>query len=412
MRQSFSKCTRGNVAVAMALSLPVAVGAVSIAIDMSQASSMRAQLQQLADTAAVGGARELRLGNATEKSVLAVAQNYVTGAIAETIEFGGHVSEKKDALTVNLASVARSGLAAALGLTPMRVAVSATAKVVGGAPICALALDTIGIGSFFLEKNARMVGNECAIYSNAKHYAGLWAQDSAHLKASFICTAGGRSGGAGNFSPEPNLDCPAIPDPLEKRPAPQVGSCDPTRTGLRISGGNEVLYPGTYCGGLTISSGSSVTFSPGVYVIRNGPLVVNTGASITGLNTGFYFTGSNASFTFAKDTQVNLVAPKDGVMSGILFFQDRATPLLLAPPFRIASDNANVLLGTIYLPRSRLIIDGDKPVAQDSAYTILVTRYLTLSAGPIMQLNSNYSASDVPVPDGLGPLSNKVTLQK
>ncbi len=95
MRQSFSKCTRGNVAVAMALSLPVAVGAVSIAIDMSQASSMRAQLQQLADTAAVGGARELRLGNATEKSVLAVAQNYVTGAIAETIEFGGHVSEKK-----------------------------------------------------------------------------------------------------------------------------------------------------------------------------------------------------------------------------------------------------------------------------------------------------------------------------
>ncbi len=40
--------------------------------------------------------------------------------------------------------------------------------------------------------------------------------------------------------------------------------------------------------------------------------------------------------------------------------------------YRIISNNARTMLGTIYLPSGRVVIDADKPVADQSAYTVLV----------------------------------------
>jgi hypothetical protein len=69
---------------------------------------------------------------------------------------------------------------------------------------------------------------------------------------------------------------------------------------------------------------------------------------------------------------------------------------------KILSDNARLLLGTIYMPQGRLIIDATKPIADKSAYTVMVVRRIDLHDGPNLVLNSDYSASDVPVPQGVG----------
>jgi hypothetical protein len=74
------------------------------------------------------------------------------------------------------------------------------------------------------------------------------------------------------------------------------------------------------------------------------------------------------------------------------------------------SDDARTLLGTIYLPRGRLHVGANKPVADKSAYTIVVANRFSLSEGPTMVLNTNYGATDIPVPEGVGPLSNKAIL--
>jgi len=76
----------------------------------------------------------------------------------------------------------------------------------------------------------------------------------------------------------------------------------------------------------------------------------------------------------------------------------------------ILSDNAHSLLGTIYMPKARLIIDADRPIADKSAYTVLVVEQLSLYSGPDLILNSDYTATDVPVPMGLGPYGAKVSL--
>jgi hypothetical protein len=76
----------------------------------------------------------------------------------------------------------------------------------------------------------------------------------------------------------------------------------------------------------------------------------------------------------------------------------------------ILSDDARTLLGTIYMPQGRLIVDATKPVADRSAYTVMVVQQFDLYDGPNLILNTDYSASDVPVPQSVGPYGGKVSL--
>jgi hypothetical protein len=69
-----------------------------------------------------------------------------------------------------------------------------------------------------------------------------------------------------------------------------------------------------------------------------------------------------------------------------------------------------MLLGTIYLPQGMLYVGANSPVADLSAYTIVVAGQFSLSAGPTMVLNSNYGATTVPVPPRLGPKSGHTVL--
>ena len=56
------------------------------------------------------------------------------------------------------------------------------------------------------------------------------------------------------------------------------------------------------------------------------------------------------------------------------------------------------------------LIDATKPIADKSAYTVLVVKQLHLYSGPNLILNTDYSASNVPVPMGVGPFGAKIFL--
>jgi len=226
-----------------------------------------------------------------------------------------------------------------------------------------------------------------------------------------------------NYTPAPQTDCPVIPDPLAARQPPSIGAC--SYTNRVVDGGMVTLPPGVYCGGLRITNGAKVTFSPGIFVIKDGPLLVDKDSEVKGINVAFFMSGAGANLVFEEHTTINLTAPKDGPLTGILIFDD---PSGAAAPIDnknyksyakqgksprehlILSNNARTLLGTVYMPQGRLIIDADKPIADRSAYTVLVVQQLDLYSGPNLILNTDYSASDIPVPQGLGPFGGKVLL--
>ena len=71
--------------------------------------------------------------------------------------------------------------------------------------------------------------------------------------------------------------------------------------------------------------------------------------------------------------------------------------------FEQAANAAHNLLGTIYLPKGVLKIDVKGQVADLSAYTVIVTQRLEVK-GANLVVNADYGGTDVPVPEGVGPL--------
>jgi hypothetical protein len=175
---------------------------------------------------------------------------------------------------------------------------------------------------------------------------------------------------------------------------------------LAYGGANPVtLEPGTFCGGLTLSGTVAATSLPGVYIIKDGSLILEDSASLQGTGVGFYLAGDMAALEFGSATSVSLEAPVDGDMAGLLFFEDRSNKPVI---HKISSADAKDLLGTIYLPKSTLEVAAVANVGEESAYTALIVNKLRVFEGPNVVLNSDYDATDVPVPPGL--LGGKVVL--
>jgi Flp pilus assembly protein TadG len=434
----------GGVFATFALLSPILAGATGAAVDYGMFQRDRTRLQALVDAAAVASAREMQMAKADKGKISAVAENYV-----KVGEPDASVSTSVDletfAVTVNAEHKYTAMMGALFWGSDPTVRASATAKLNGMMPLCLLALDQKAGGAVHLEQAAMMTAPNCMVYSNSKHASGVQAKDDAVVKAGLICSAGGKGrANSAKFTPEPILDCPQMDDPLRSRPTPGDTTC--RYNSMVVSGGSQTLQPGVYCGGLKITDGADVTFAKGTFVIKDGPFVVNKGGSIRGTEVGFFLTGKKANLVFEAASTINIGAPKDGPMAGLLIYDDPSgaeAPAIPAYPLpipivgqvvgavggllggvlggvlnletsprehKILSDEARTLLGTIYMPQGRLIIDASKPIADKSAYTVLVVRQIDLHAGPNLYLNSDYSASDVPVPKGVGPYGSNVML--
>ena len=164
-----------------------------------------------------------------------------------------------------------------------------------------------------------------------------------------------------------------------------------------------------------------VTAEPGIYVISGGPLEVKGSAAPSAMTSAFYFADDDATFDFKNKAVVELSGPTKGPMAGILFYESRTAKA--GRQFKISSDSVRKLIGTIYLPRgifeaSSKLEDilphpGDplKIIGEASTYTIIVASKIELD-GVNLVINADYAASDVPVPEGLGPKSTSVRLSK
>lgn len=416
---------RGNIALTTALVLPLILAFAGVGVDFQRYSAAHSRLQEFADTLALRGAKELTLAGVDPAYVRSMVESTARNGLAEDFRVGAFsmivtVDTQQSTVLVKLTQPAPKALLLAhISTFSDSLAVEATAATRGGGNICIIALKENG-DAVNAQDRAEIDATQCAIMSNSVDRASITAKEKSSLNASLLCSAGGYEGSDKNFAPAaPLTDCPAYPDPLEGRTPPPVGGCDHLdfEVGLKNAApglGEDPLIqttidPGVYCGGLKIAELAEVHFSPGVYVIKDGPLLVGKHSVLFGEYVGFYLTGADAIFTFEKDAAIDLAAPKDGPLAGVLFFEDRSSPL--DRNFSIFSENAHRLLGTFYLPRGNLIIDTQKPVADASAYTALVVRRLEMKGAPTLVINSNYHLTDIPVPSGVGPVGAEVYLR-
>jgi Flp pilus assembly protein TadG len=432
----------GNVALMFALLSPVLIGAVGLGVDFQQRLAQRASLQDAADTLALRGARELLLESSNPQSIesliLALADKQFAAKLGE---FDVTPSVDGGAMTAAVAlsqPSRRNFFLAKLAPTEDPIVVSATAQAKGVTNVCVIALDEQSRGAVKASASATLDAPKCSILSNSSDADGVEVSGLAKITAKLICSAGGAKGGSLNFAPPPLTDCPTYADPLYERAAPDVGACDYVNfeAGKAPRGNQSIitatltaavgslngathgtltgytrydLQPGVYCGGIKLNSNADAHLAPGIYVIKDGPLTVDFGARLFGENVGFYFDGAASIFEFKPASIIFLTAPKTGLMAGLLLFESRSAPA--GRIHKIESSNARELLGTIYLPQGRLLVNSIMPVADQSAYTAIVARNFEMAGSPKLVLNADYAATDVPVPAGVGPSGGQTYLR-
>jgi Flp pilus assembly protein TadG len=399
----FARCQSGNFALAFAILAPLMMGLAGGLVDFMAFERQRADMQNAADLVALAAAKEASVQDWSASAVQSVAENYVQANLAaqgSSAIYQVVATPDRDQRRITVDITMDNQVYFLLGYftgSP-QIHVVAAAQLSNETATCLLALDPMAPQAMNITDKAQIQAKGCAAYSNSTDLIGVSAEKDAMLTTAFTCSGGGASGSLNSFSPAPTNDCPALEDPLINRIQPTVGSCD--HTDFQVKSQTVTLNPGVYCGGILIDDEAFVTLSPGVYIINGGELRTRNSGSLTGDGVTIFFTGNDGSLMLDGTSTVSLIAPETGATAGLIMMQDRAMPLT---DYEISSKKASVLLGTIYLPNGRFVVKANNKVAETSAFTVVVARFVEVGSKTQMFLNSNYSATTVPVPDGLGP---------
>jgi hypothetical protein len=259
---------------------------------------------------------------------------------------------------------------------------------------CILVLDPNAPAALSTDSNARITAPDCRIHVNSGHGQAVSALSNSRVVSEAANVLGGYIGGAAHYQPSvPVTGQPPLADPLADAAPPIIGPCDHTNRFIGASD-TAVLTPGVYCGGITIDASAEVTFSPGVYVIKDGPLSVLSNARASGTGVGLYLTGTAATVHFDSNTTVSFAAPASGPLAGFLFFEDRAAPLLRT--HRLDSNTIGRLDGALYFSRGLLSIDSNSAVSASAAFTTIVAHRLKVDSNADLRINTNYAGSSIP----------------
>ena len=138
---------------------------------------------------------------------------------------------------------------------------------------------------------------------------------------------------------------------------------------------NLTIDPSTYCGGLSIKAQSVVHMNPGIYIMKDGPLTLDSGAVVTGDNVMIAFMGPELDTLHVRRRHPGGHTPTAGTYANIQFFGDRKPypgpgangafgPNLW---FSVVGDCKLTYDGVIYTPSFHVwfaggsIIDGKSP---------------------------------------------------
>lgn len=396
---------RGSIIPLFAMASPVLMLSAGLAVDYSIMYHQKTELQAIADNAVLAGAKQITLAQNSDAQVTSMTKSFLEEGIANTANnFGGQTEYKIDVdnaagtVTATLKRTWKPFFAQFFSnkVTPLVItAVGAITKTHGN--ICVLALEERDARSVNLKHTSKISANGCAIMANSIDPKAIEVEGQSKLIAGSICSSGGYQGSPSAFSPLPQTDCPAFADPLASLPTPAVGPCN--YSNKKVNGGIVTLNPGVYCGGLEISGNAEVTFNPGIYIIKGPKFRVSGNAKIEGVGVGFYLVNGDTHFHFTRNTEVNLEAPVSGPMAGLLFFGSRASNS--GDKSTISSNGVERMVGTIYLPRSNLIIDSQESVAEGSEFTVIIAQNIRMMHNPQLVLNTDYGATPVPVPAGI-----------
>jgi hypothetical protein len=393
---------RGSIALKFAFAGPAVILLGVGGIDLMAVHTAKARLQSIADAAALAGAPALALATdgsaARERADAFVRGQMGEWAEAPTYEASYEILERggQRAIRVLLRGHRTSFFANMLPPGGWNFVGDATASTAGLTPLCVLISGSNGVKLLNIKDSSQMKAPACLVHSNRDILVEGGNITAASVQA--VTTAGG------SISPSASTGAAPIDDPfadldLERDPAlGVVCSAMELANRVKVSSGVHYVQAGRHCGGIEAYGTARVVLAPGEHFFLQGALVVKEDARLEGEDVVLFF-DTASKFDFTDRALVSLDGRKTGPYAGIVMGAMRDN----RQDFVISADHVESLLGVIYVPSARLIVEGDADVARDSAWTVIVAKEMQMKGAPSLFINANYDATDVPVPAGVGP---------
>jgi Putative Flp pilus-assembly TadE/G-like len=409
---------RGNIAVLTALAaVPIALVMTS-ALEMTLISKERSHLQAAVDAAALAGATELSLASRGSDGIVETARAVAQQAMTDgrlTADFDVLVDRTKGEVVVK-GHISRKSMMGIGDIGSAELNATATAQSLQSVPLCILqtkaptasriSANKLIAGSivngFTLNDTASISANGCLIHANEN----ITVASSARIEATRIQAVGKATG---TIMPTGNSGALPIADPFQGMDLNPPAACSSFLRPRKVivdKTDTLLLQPGLHCEAFMIQKNATLSLAPGEHYFF-GDLDMKDDSKLIGEDVALIF-GSLQKFDFGDSTTVRLSARLTGRFAGFLI----ATHQLNFQPFTISSQNVDELLGTIYIPGAELVISSAGSVAEESAWSVIVARVITLKNNPKLVINTSYVASGVPVPEGVGPSNGAPRLTK
>lgn len=396
MLLKFLRDRSGNLGVMSALLLVPLFGAVGLAVDYTGALRMQSVLQNAADASVLAAA-------ATPGKEQTVSHGFLAGHLgADAIEGKYDVSVEGNLVSVNARGDYKTTFIHILGIGSVPLAVQAKAMRSAGSSACILILDPDKADALKII-NANAVASDCGFQVNSANSQRAFYIDNGGKFSAPLVAVHGKSKVSGKMlSPAPVDGSPVIADPLQTmaEPVPSTTAC--TSNGLKTIDTQVKLTinPGVYCGGLTLNASDDVTFKPGIYTFRGGPLTLNTSARLLGAGVLFYFEDEQSPLLMNGSAIMQISAPTTGPHAGILMFQGRKA-INADIQFRINTAAGSFYDGTIYLPYTVIDWNVSGSANAEASYTALIAKRLNLSVSGTVVFKKPPASGPVPVPTAL-----------
>jgi Flp pilus assembly protein TadG len=410
----FAKNCAGNMTIITGLAAIPLVAAAGIAIDYSRGTRVESELQQIADSAALAAAAGQNISGTTAQKQAqrtAIAQSYLDAHLGNlgdavvgtpTVTIGPNTVDVAINATVSGSLVNVLSAPGQTGKT-MTVTVNSKAAFSKDSYLCLLSTNMSEPESIYFQGNSEFMASVCTVQANSDDANAMRTWGNAYAESDGFCAVGGWAGSG--FQPPPENGCTAKIDPYASLAMPTVGACD--FNNMLVKNTTATLTPGVYCGGIDVSTHGVANLDPGLYIIKDGDLLVDSQSTLNApVGVVFYLTGNVSIIDITSGAIVTINAPKTGEgvgqaanYEGFAFMVDRATGI--GNEHYISSGGAVNINGAFYAPNANLTIWANGNMNGASSYFPIVTSKFQMNGTATLYVKLDYAAAGYPEPTPL-----------
>ncbi|WP_155847476.1 pilus assembly protein TadG-related protein [Asticcacaulis sp. AC402] len=361
----FVKSTSASSAIIYALSAPIVIAAVGVAIDLSNSLNRKFDIQQALDAAVLAaagntGTDAAKLGAAKSSfsSNTKVAKYKIASPTfthdASNMRVDGSVIIEPSSFFLSLLDIKENDI---------NVESSAAYFDVPVIP-CILALDPLSASSLTLNNKRGPLlysgpgfsATKCSVHVNSSSALAIKVKESSGYAFQRVCNFGGVTGLSATLTPAPDAKCKErVPDPFVDKKFPLVsGIC--TTPSFVSSGGELKAKPGRYCKGFSVSSSMRLKLEPGVYFVEGGGVSLTSSAGIDAQGVTIIMQPGAGPVSILSAGLMTLTAPTNGETENFLLIDRSGSRNSHVIKSSLRDGSKSNVDGIIYAPQDDVLM--------------------------------------------------------